>query len=179
MALFFDACVQAGRRRCALHEPTARLVEVRLDRIFATLKKRPLAVPPLDSDRDDRLGYGIVDYAAARQLVFRFMFSPYLGVGRASPTAAELASALAAVERGDGRPLWILQQPAQQTFRCDCSGDDEQPLTTPDDPSARAIACGEAGLYLDTVHELEAHYNRMAEGSSYADVWPNRRARCK
>ncbi len=177
MHLFFKACVQAGRHRCALHEPTAQLVESRLERIFAALKKRPLAVPPLD--HDDKIGYGIVDYAAARQTVFRFMFSPYLGVGRKSPKATELASALAAVERGDGRPLWLLLQPVQQTFRCDCSGEEEPPLTTPDDPSARAIACGEADLYRDTVHELEDHYNRMAQDSNYADVWPNRRARCK
>ena len=175
--MFYEACVRAGRHGCSLYEPSAELVEARLERILMMLKRTPLVVLPLN--RSDSMGYGSVDYPTARQASFRFMFSPYLDAGRKLHTASELVSALAAAERHEGRPLWLLHQRTQQTFRCDCSGDHDLPLIVSDDPSARAIACGEAELYRDTIEGLEAHYSQMAQDSSYADVWPNRRARCK
>ncbi|EIN12406.1 hypothetical protein PUNSTDRAFT_130657 [Punctularia strigosozonata HHB-11173 SS5] len=160
--IFYAAC--ANSTDCALHESTPYAVRSRVDAIFASLRRNPIPVS-LNGSTD----YGLVDYTLVRENVFWWLYSPYQ---KAPMSAPVLASALAALERGDGRPFWALHKP-ELKLECDCS---------PTKPAAAllswesfyAIACGD-GKPVDTdVEGLHAFYDEMAKDSSFAEVWEPR-----
>jgi hypothetical protein len=136
------------------------------------LKKRPLAVPAVNDTIGTSTDYGLVDYQAARRVVFQWLYKPY--------TAAHtVAAALAATEAGDGRPLWELSKSALLDYHCDCGS------KRPDDggPSVRsqvgrektlAIACSDGDVVEDSLDELQEHYEGMAKDSAFAEMWSMR-----
>jgi hypothetical protein len=191
--MFYDACAASDPKTCALHESTGAAVKARTEAIFAQLKARPMAVLPLrssvnsnstadgfgaDTDQDisdaGKLQYGIVDYASARHLVFQFLYKPYAaGQGVGNTNATSLAHALAAVEHGNGRPLFELAQALEgKEFRCECDKDKEPETTAIDGrETTLAIACSDGDVVEDSVEELQKHYEGMAEMSSLAEFW--------
>jgi hypothetical protein len=170
--MVYESCAEAGPEACALYAPDAAGVKVRADAIFAKLKKGPLPVLPAKNATHTSNGanYGLVDYAMARGLVFKFLYSPY---GKKGMNAALVVSALAAVEKGDGRPLWDLASVYRtKDFKCECDKDkDTEPQAQLREESALAIACSDGDVVDDSIVELQAHYEDMAKMSGFAELW--------
>lgn len=61
--------------------------------------------------------------------------------------------------------MWI-------TFKCDCPepGNDVRPWggITP----TIAIVCGDAALFNETLEDVRAVYDKMAQNTTFSDVWP-------
>jgi hypothetical protein len=167
MQLFFHACFEAGPEACALHESSPSTIEARLTSLMDHLKSRPLSVASTDSTSSNELGYGLVDYRLVRELLFHFLYWPY------GPrlTAQMLASALAAAEAGDGRPLWGLAASAQAKVNCDCDGErtvGSNPLQSIE--AAIAIACGEADVVRDSFDELRERFKQSLSVSNFSEI---------
>jgi hypothetical protein len=169
MDYFYSACAAAGPAKCALAEPTASGVQARLDALFARLRHTPVAV--LDHGRSD---YGIVDYSLVRTVVFLWASVPFQ---KAPWNASDLAAALAALERGDGHPIREISRHVlydlQPTLECNCGG---APAPAPKAwaEANTAIACGDGEEVTDGLEELQRHYERMAQDSSFAEIWSAR-----
>lgn len=144
-------------------------MKARLDALFEKLKLRPIAVPT-NATNANGLDYGLVDYALVRRLVFAFLYSPY---GSDMPTVAtSLSHWLAEAEQGNGAPLWAVMRMAQEQLRCQCSPLDPPPSSGLD--ATLAIICGDGEKVEDTVEEIEEHQARIAEDSSFAELWTMR-----
>jgi hypothetical protein len=167
--MFYEACAHADLEACALHESTGAAVKARVEAIFSRLKTHPITVLP--NIGEGQLQYGILDYASARNVVFMFLYKPYY------PGPTSLAHALAATERGNGRPMWELSQAlkGKPEFRCHC-GEDPEPETIFLGPPEQelAVSCSDGDKVDDTVEDLQEHFERMAKMSSFAELWPIR-----
>jgi hypothetical protein len=157
---FYSAC--AARNECALQEDSASEVKARLDGIFANLLKNPLPVFTNESNH----GYGLVDYSMARRVVFQWLYKPYQ---KAPVNASTLASALAALEKGDGVPMWNIRAP-DPMLKCDCAREPSTPSAI-NRETTLAIACGDGKPVGDDVDTLRAFYEDMAKDSSFAEIW--------
>ncbi|KZT36575.1 hypothetical protein SISSUDRAFT_1049722 [Sistotremastrum suecicum HHB10207 ss-3] len=148
---------------CPLHESTPKAVETRIHSIIASLKTNPL--PVVDGDN-----YGVVDYKLAWNAVFRVLYSPY----KAFPG---LASALADIEKGDGRALYRLGKKPENSFECQC-GDGPQPELQVMETTL-AVACGDGeDVTGENLKDLERFYEELSEMSSFANVWTHIHAGC-
>jgi hypothetical protein len=164
---FRDSCVAAGPDGCALYDSSAEKIANRLEKIYASLKTNPLAVPlGKNNTGATSADYGILDYGMARNAIFGFLYSPY----SPSASAVALADGLAAIEKGDGYPMWQflkLVAPADE-FDCKCSTVPvEQPATGLEITSS--IRCSDGDAFEDSPEKLREHYERMAKDSSFAE----------
>jgi hypothetical protein len=141
-------------------------VATRFNAIFSALKKEPIAVllPKNQSSTVSSSDYGIVDYGLVRRIVFNYLYKPY-GSGLNSTTVAHI---LAAVEKGDGKPAWDASKAGQPALKCECPGVPQPPAMG---SASTAIACSDGEPVEDSPEDLEKHYERMAEDSSFADMW--------
>ncbi|EIN12405.1 alpha/beta-hydrolase [Punctularia strigosozonata HHB-11173 SS5] len=157
---FYAAC--ANSTSCALHEPTPKAVKSRVDALFAELRKNPIPVSLNDTE------YGLIDYTLARQVVFDWLRKPYQKTPLSAPS---LASALAALERGDGAAMWAAHAP-ESTIKCDCARD-SLPTRLPgaNRETTLAIACGDGKPVEHDLEELRAFYEEMAHDSNFAELW--------
>ncbi|EJD44688.1 hypothetical protein AURDEDRAFT_103901 [Auricularia subglabra TFB-10046 SS5] len=145
----------AASSACPLREKTGALVEARIQSILENLQTAPLAVR--NGSR-----YGVADYSLARGLLFRALYKP-------AAQMPALFAALAAAERGDGAPLHALGGEALSEWRCAC-GAGEPRLAGPPDTTA-AVACGDGDVLDEDLPAMRRHYAKMAEMSSFAEVW--------
>ncbi|EIN12410.1 alpha/beta-hydrolase [Punctularia strigosozonata HHB-11173 SS5] len=156
---FYTAC--ANSTSCALHEPTPSAIQSRVDVLFAKLKRNPIPVSLNGTN------YGLVDYTLARQVVFIWLYKPY----QKSPlSASSLASALEALERGDGAAMWAAHAP-EPTIKCDCARDGPAKLPAANRETTLAIACGDGEPVEHDLEELRAFYDDMARDSDFAEIW--------
>jgi hypothetical protein len=167
--MFFAACSDAGPAACALHESSPDEVKERVSKIFADLKNRALPVRAETHAVGASTEYGLVDYAFARGFVFQWLYHPYSAVQNASA----VASALAAVERGNGRPLWDMAKGKLINNKCDCGGAWRLPSGR-DDETTLAIACSDGDVVDDSLDELREYFENLAQASSFAELWPPR-----
>ncbi|KZV81214.1 hypothetical protein EXIGLDRAFT_686220 [Exidia glandulosa HHB12029] len=150
LSTLFDSC--AASSSCPLHEKTGELVGQRLDAILQRLKTEPIAV------RNGSI-YGLVDYALARERIFRALYKPVTSF-------PPLFKAFAEVERGNGQPLYALSELHPSSWRCSCTDVPESVEET-----TVAIACGDADVVEHDLPQLKEHYANMARLSSFADMW--------
>jgi hypothetical protein len=101
-----------------------------------------------------------------------FAYSPFTGALNGS----SLATALAALERGDGAPLWAARDDPQQTNTCagPDAGAEQQAQFAFGGEATLAIGCSDGAPVLDSLDELQEWYEGNAKLSSFADVWPYR-----
>jgi hypothetical protein len=172
---FADACHVAGPTGCALYSSTADEVFLRVQALLTSLKTRPIAVlPPAESTATlvDPSSYGIIDYGTVRGFLFSWLYKPL----SAGLPAKKLASMLAALELGDGAPLWEVLKAGQPTFSCECPA--KERIANLMDANS-AIACGDGDVVEDSLKELQEHYERMdREFGSWADLLAIGRVRC-
>ncbi|KAI0086450.1 TAP-like protein-domain-containing protein [Irpex rosettiformis] len=175
--MFFEECVAAGPDLCGLYESNAQKVKARFNGIIENLKRRPLAVPASDRDSTS-LDYGVIDYAIVKNIVFLFLYNPYVNLlypGQSESSAASrLSFHLSEVEKGNGLSLWNVIKSGLPHFECHCGSESpESPLLTP--LTTLSIMCGDGEAIRDTIDELEDHMYEM--NSTFADLWPWR-VRC-
>ncbi|KAJ7608506.1 TAP-like protein-domain-containing protein [Mycena polygramma] len=155
---FVDGCVAAGPRGCAFFSPTSEAILENLEKIYASLRKRPIPVWTKSS-------FGVVDYSRLRWTIFRSLYQPYAKFPK-------LAQALADLSIGDGTALFeILESPP---FECEC------------DPSAYgfesvsdgvdAVLCNDGKQISPDYEDFMAHHEKVAKLSQWADMWPPRMA---
>lgn len=167
--IFLDSCVSAGPEGCALYESTSSKVASRLQRIYDSLKVNPLAVPLGRNETSaSSSDYGILDYGAVRGVIFHFLYSPY----SPSLNAATLASALAAVEKGDGLPFWKLLKSGQPEFDCKCDrSSTSKSSSSISHENLYSVACSDGDVVEDDLQALKSHFEDMAKDSSFAELW--------
>jgi hypothetical protein len=153
--MFYEACAKSDE--CALHESTPSQVQARLENILEKLRQEPVPVPSAGSPHD----YGLVDYSMAKALIFGWTYAPY-------QTASLLASAFAALEKGNGTLVYGVMR--GYMLSCDCSKPPRKPAPLASEHTL-AIACGDAIAVDENIEELQSHYERMAQFSTFADVW--------
>lgn len=166
---FFEACVEAGPERCGLYESSAEKVKARLEALFARLKVRPIAVSKHAATDLYSIGlpYGLVDYALVRWLVFRFLYTPYARLNVTANFASSLSFWLNEAEKGNGEPIWTAVKENQ--LQCRCS--EPMPESNHVADAGIAILCGDGEKVEDTVEELEEHQARLAQESSFGELW--------
>ncbi|EJD44705.1 hypothetical protein AURDEDRAFT_166193 [Auricularia subglabra TFB-10046 SS5] len=153
LRLVIDACVASSA--CPLHETTSQLLSSRIDSIFDGLKTAPLTV-------QDDSQYGIVTYPLARNLLFDSLYNP---INNMPP----LFAALAAAEQGDGAPLYALSGRTESKWRGPCGAEGKVP---PPMETFAAVACSDGDPLNEDLEEVKRRFAKMAELSSFADVWP-------
>lgn len=172
--MFFEACAEAGPELCALHESSTSKIRQRFMNVLALIKTSPMPVTAtslLASPTD----YGTVDYTLVLEVLFLFTYSPYaIRPGAVSP--ASLASAFAAVEKGNAVPLWNLHKNNIIEFKCSCSPTPSVPPFVMEN-ALSAISCTDGDPVDDTVEELQAVYDRLIGDSMFGVIWGGR-ARC-
>ncbi|KAJ7367641.1 hypothetical protein DFH08DRAFT_795785 [Mycena albidolilacea] len=100
---FVDGCVAAGPQGCAFFAPTATEILDNVDKIYASLRARPIPVWTNGS-------YGVVDYSLLRRAIFKSFYTPYAHFPILARALAELSVGNGTVEmarrpysRGDSR----------------------------------------------------------------------------
>ena len=174
--MFMQSCVDVGPDVCALYKPTVAEVHARINNIFASLKRRPLAVRAPASDPQ---AYGVADYRSARLALFTLFYAPY-AKGTGLLTAPRIAQALAAAEHGDGALLAQFDASRLTPLKCECPAPGQPAPSFLDKfDSMAAIVCADTARQRlnDTVDDLEAHFSALLRDSEFGEAWPYR-ARC-
>ena len=166
LQFFFDACSAAGPNgTCPLYEPTPSAVRTRVNNILTSLASKPVPVRNTTS-------YAVVDFSAAKLALFASLYKPF-------DTFPRIATALAALEKGDASLLSAFSPPPQ--LKCTGCGNDEsrERFEYAGDLSAgTAIRCSDGEKVNDSDEELRQHYERLAKVSEFADGWAGVRIAC-
>ncbi|KAJ7209103.1 TAP-like protein-domain-containing protein, partial [Mycena rebaudengoi] len=101
---FYDGCVAAGPDGCPFYAPTAEDINTKMNRIYASLRTRPIPVRT-------NMSYGLVDYAFVRSVIFSALYNPY---AQFSP----LARALADLAEGNATAMFKMKE--KPSFECGC-----------------------------------------------------------
>ena len=157
LMLFYESCVQAGPSACPIYEPTAEAVASRVDRLMEKIKKQPMGI----SDKGE---YGILTYAAMRATLFLGLYKPYALL----PTFAKL---FADIERGDGSSLLRFYSQLQEKLQCDCPSTPPGLPYKPREEAGMAVACTDGDPVNDTLSEMREYFERLAETSSFGELW--------
>ncbi|KAJ7209101.1 TAP-like protein-domain-containing protein [Mycena rebaudengoi] len=150
---FYDGCVAAGPDGCPFYAPTAEDINTKMDRIYASLRTRPIPVRT-------NMSYGLVDYAFVRSVIFSSLYKPY---ARFAP----LARALADLAEGNATAMFKMAE--KPSFECGC------------DPSEYRfeVLLMEAGVRIPSTFEAaQRHYVEMGKISTWADIGALTRMAC-
>jgi hypothetical protein len=153
LEIFADSCVKAGPEKCGLHASSGTAVLSRIQRIFDSLKARPIPVVTGHGSAD----YGLVDYGMVRRTFVEFLYQPF------AISAQNISMMLAGLEKGDGSLFWQNQIDSRNFLQC-----------TDDPKLPQDIACSDADPVSDSIPMLETWYKNNAKLSRFADVWPYR-----
>ncbi|KAJ7799978.1 TAP-like protein-domain-containing protein [Mycena olivaceomarginata] len=157
---FVDGCVAAGPNGCAFYAPTAAELSANLDKLYASLRARPIPVRTNTS-------FGVVDYSTLRGAIFQALYRPY----QLFPT---LAGALADLAEGNATALFkMLETPA---FECAC--DPSQYRFESVGEAGRAVLCNDGKRISPDYEDVLAHYQGLSNSSGWADVWEHIRLPC-
>jgi hypothetical protein len=157
---FVDGCVAAGPQGCAFFAPTAAEILDNVDKIYASLRARPIAVWTNGS-------YGVVDYSLLRRAIFKSLYTLYAHF-------PILARALAELSVGNGTTLFkMFETPA---FRCSCEPSEHRFDSVKE--AEYAVLCNDGKRIPRDYDEVVAHYHNMSQISQWADLWEPVRMAC-
>lgn len=165
-ALFdiYESCARAGPNDpCPLKEDSAELVAARVDKLLSKIKEEPIPV------YITQLGaYGVVDYAMVRAQIFLTLYTTHGSGGRT------LMLLLSELERGDGTLIYQRSQrwATESLLSCTCPASGEEQYIWEGSVPTIAIGCGDAAPIKRTLSEAHAFYDKMAENSTFTDMWP-------
>ncbi|KAI1260403.1 hypothetical protein F5Y18DRAFT_256863 [Xylariaceae sp. FL1019] len=133
MGAFFDLCHDAGPDSCEFHAETPALIEERLQSLLEKIRAHPVIVAP----GEGLLGTGpdmpqLITWSHVRRLISAALYRP-ISMFR------QLASVLAALETGDGRPFYNMMELGGET-----------PPICP----VKAIMCADLPLLDDTAEDF-------------------------
>ncbi|KAJ7663008.1 TAP-like protein-domain-containing protein [Mycena rosella] len=157
---FIDGCVAAGQEGCPFFSPTATEISEKMDKIYATLRERPIPVRTNTS-------FGLVDYSMVRRVIFQALYAPYARF-------PDLAQAFADLSAGNATALFKMSE--QPPFECayDNSGDRLESVLE----ATFAVTCNDGSRILPGYEDTVTHYQKMSETSTWADVWEPIRIAC-
>ncbi|KAF7331053.1 Abhydrolase-4 domain-containing protein [Mycena venus] len=152
---FVHGCVAAGPEKCAFFSPTAAEILEKVDKIYASLRARPIPVRTNGS-------YGLVDYSLLRRKIFKSLYSPYAQF----PT---LAQAFADLEAGNGTTLFKMSE--APPFQCACDPSEHEFDSV--EEAEHAVLCNDGKRIPRDYEAVLAHYQNMSKTSQWADMaWP-------
>ncbi|KAJ6510772.1 TAP-like protein-domain-containing protein [Mycena sanguinolenta] len=157
---FINGCVAAGPNACALFAPTAAEIIEKVDKIYASVRARPIPVRTGAS-------FGLVDRTTVRSAIFTSLYSPHTHF-------STMARALADLDEGNGTTLFkIFERPA---FECAC--DPAQYQFEPLLEATFGILCNDGDRVSPEYEDVVADYQNLRDTSSWADVWGRLRMPC-
>ncbi|KAJ7083181.1 TAP-like protein-domain-containing protein [Mycena belliarum] len=157
---FVDGCVAAGSDGCALFSPTAGEISEKVNKLYASLRERPIPVRT-------NVSFGLVDYSMMRRVIFSSLYSPYAAFPR-------LARALADLAAGNATALFKIGK--ARTFECAC---DESPYRfEPVGEAGIAVRCNDGKRISGAYEDIVDHYRKLGETSTWADMWEHTRMSC-
>ncbi|KAF7364685.1 Abhydrolase-4 domain-containing protein [Mycena venus] len=150
---FVHGCVAAGPEECPFFAPTAAEILDKVDKIYASVRARPIPVRANSS-------YGVVDYSLVRRKIFGTLYSPY-------SQFPILAKALADLAVGNGTTLFqMFEKPA---FQCACDPSEHEFDSVED--ALYAVICND-GKHIPRDYEaILVHYQNLLKTSQWADMW--------
>jgi hypothetical protein len=159
---YYSDCVNAGPDVCPIWKPTVSEIKQRINTLLERLKIAP--TPFINSTTGE---FGIVDYSAAKTLLFQTMYGPH-------QSGADTAHAFAALEAGDAQPMWNTSSSAAVERAIEASCLPELASFDFDDVSLMAVGCGDGAPAESSLDELRQFYAKLAQQTMFADVWPAR-----
>ncbi|KAF4622312.1 hypothetical protein D9613_009057 [Agrocybe pediades] len=160
MDSFFDGCHEAGPEDCDFWAPSPDDIRKNLTSIYDSLRSRPI---PVKTEK----GYGLVDYAMVRGLVFRALYSP-LSAFRI------LAKALAALAAGDASLIFNIA--FIPPSKCSCDPSDGLFNNVIDGLSA--VLCNDGDDVPGDLTSSEKYFEMLSKTSQWAEMWASIRLGC-
>ncbi|KAJ7442729.1 TAP-like protein-domain-containing protein [Mycena galericulata] len=157
---FINDCVSAGPHGCAFYSPTAAEIQENVDKIYASLRARPIPVRTNTS-------FGIVDYSTMRRTIFDALYSPYAKF-------PALAQALADLSGGNATALFKMTE--RPSFECGCDPAEFRFESVGE--GGAAVRCNDGKRIAASYEDVLEHYHNMSKLSSWADVWEPIRLSC-
>ncbi|KAJ7923466.1 TAP-like protein-domain-containing protein, partial [Mycena leptocephala] len=158
--VFIDGCVAAGPEGCAFYAPTSAEISDKVDKIYASLRARPIPVRTNTS-------FGVVDYSMLRREISQTLYSPYA----LFPT---LAQALADLSAGNGTVVFKMSE--QPAFECACDPSDYRFESVQE--AGAAVRCNDGKRISPEYEDVLAHYHKLSKLSAWADIWERARMPC-
>ncbi|KAJ7123170.1 TAP-like protein-domain-containing protein [Mycena epipterygia] len=157
---FIRGCVAAGPEGCAFHSPTAAEISEKMDKIYASVRARPIPVRT-------NISFGVVDYSRVRRAIFQSLYSPYAKF-------PALAQALADLSTGNGTALFKMSE--KSAFECSCDPSEYRFESVGE--GGAAVRCNDGKRISGSYEDLVAHYQELSKTSTWADVWESTRMAC-
>ncbi|KAJ6544306.1 TAP-like protein-domain-containing protein [Mycena capillaripes] len=157
---FVRGCVAAGPKGCAFFAPTATELQENVDKIYASLRARPVPVRTNTS-------FGVVDYSLLRFTIFQSLYSPFAQFPK-------LAEALADLSVGNGTALFKMSE--APPFLCGCDPSEYRFESVRE--AEYAVLCNDGKRISREYKDILAHYQNMSETSEWADMWEPIRMAC-
>lgn len=152
MEAFYFFCHQAGPLRCALHAATPDKIRKRLVDLFAQIRRSPVLVSFSPSETGPRMPE-LVTYSRIKRMLSTALYQPIYRFQR-------VASVLAALEQGDGRPYYAytsLEKPDSTLF-CSAETIPSGPGPDEDTPDGfAAVMCSDGEPFRYTPADYEAY----------------------
>ncbi|KAJ7123175.1 Alpha/Beta hydrolase protein [Mycena epipterygia] len=123
---FVRGCVAAGPEGCAFFSPTAAEISDKMDKIYASVRARPIHVRT-------NISFGVVDYSMVRRAVFKSLYVPHARF-------PSLAQALADLSMGNGTALFKILE--KTPFECSCDSS-EYPVDVFEEDAGAAVRCND------------------------------------
>jgi hypothetical protein len=159
---FYEKCADAGPQECALYEKTPGTIKARVDRLFDSLKLKPLPVVIGNGPQ----GYGVVDYGMVRNTVFNILYSPFSVGGK------NTSIMLASLEQGDGSLVYAAQPSNSLSLQCSCDGIPSEENVN--ELAGISIFCSDGDPVNDTLSDLQKWFEANQKESTFAELWPQR-----
>ena len=164
MHAFYHFCHLAGPSKCALYAPSPEEVQARVDALLERIKVSPVIVQPNVITGPEIPE--IISYSRVRRLISTTLYQPVRMFART-------ATALAALEKGDGEPLYQYYLAGSDPSSL-CSLETvppTEPASGSDEDTGDAfpaILCSDAEPSNLTIEEMELHAERLQEISRAA-----------
>ncbi|KAF9552230.1 hypothetical protein CPC08DRAFT_296555 [Agrocybe pediades] len=160
MDSFFRGCHSAGPDKCDFWAPSANDIGKKLTNIYDNLKSRPI---PVNTNK----GYGLVDYAMVRELVFRSLYSPYASF-------KPLASALEAISAGNGSLAFDMAFIPPN--KCSCDPPDGSSHNVAD--AQNALVCNDGVDVPEDLASFEEYFESLSRDTVWSEIWASVRLSC-
>ncbi|KAF7370117.1 Abhydrolase-4 domain-containing protein [Mycena sanguinolenta] len=157
---FINGCVAAGPTGCALYAPTAAEIIEKVDKIYASVRERPI---PVRTDTSS----GLVDWTTVRSANFFSLYAPYTHFSL-------MARALADLYERNGTMMFKIFE--KHAFQCVCDPAQYQFELLP--YASSGIICNDGERISPEYEDLVEHHKRLSDTSSWADVWGRARMSC-
>ncbi|KAF9544545.1 hypothetical protein CPC08DRAFT_716471 [Agrocybe pediades] len=160
MDSFFEGCHEAGPEDCDFWAPSPDDIRKNLTSIYESIRSRPI---PVKTEK----GYGLVDYAMVRGLVFRALYSPFTSFRL-------LATALAALAAGDAS--LIFDRAFVPPPQCSCDPSDGLFTNVPD--ALFTVLCNDGKDVPGDLASSEKYFEMLSKTSQWAEIWAAIRLTC-